>query len=182
MFDIVIAIVAVAGLGTSLALAIRLRQLEERLSAALTSSRQGKGRSLPASADLPNPLQGQRIAIANTQDHAHPVFANLLKEQLLKEDVADAFILRPEELSSWSEKAAILISGRVVCNGYAEIYYEADFTCQTEKEPICTLIEKPPHGDRPGNLAIELVARLKTELEKSQGRQERRQAISELRD
>jgi hypothetical protein len=67
-----------------------------------------------------------------------------------------------------------------VCNGYAEIYYQADFSCSNAQHAICNLIEKPPHGDRPANLAMELVARIKTELEKRISRDERREAVREL--
>src|SRR6202043_900529 len=97
---------------------------------------------------------------------AHPVFASLLKELLLAEDVTDIAMLAPDQAADWKAGADILISGDLVCNGYAEIYYTLEFTCSTPDQAICTLIEKPPHGDRPSNLAIELVTRLKAELEK----------------
>lgn len=128
--------------------------------------------------DALHPLEGLRIALAISQDHPHAPFVNLLKELLLKEDVAEAAttdaVFDPATMD-------ILIQGRITCNGYAEIYYDADLTCTSLRGPVCTLIEKPPHGDRPGNLGIELVARLRAELAKSVERTERKQAILELR-
>jgi hypothetical protein len=135
------------------------------------------------------PLQGVRIALAITQDHPNAVFVELLKDQLFAQDVTDIVVLTPTEATSFLEDwktqldaPEILISGNVICNGYTEIYYTAEFTCSNREQAICTLIEKPPQGDRPVNLAIELVARLKKELEKLISRNERRQAIRELKN
>jgi len=146
-----------------------------------------RGRVTPALAavDAIRPLEGLRIGLAVTQDHAHPVFATLLKEQLLKEDALEVNFLTPEEAAAlqadWPKgQIDILISGKLTCNGYAEIYYDADFTCFNAHEPICTLVERPPHGDRPSNLAMELVARLNTGLTKLLSRTERREALKEL--
>ena len=174
-------IVALISLAISVVLAGRVLQLERRLQSNPHSA-------LLAVAEPPaRPLQGLRVVLAITQDHAHPVFANLLKEQLLSEDVTDIILLTPAETaglrSDWKQRADgpdLLIAGDIVCNGYAEIYYTADLTCSTADQAICNLTEKPPHGDRPSNLAIDLVARLKTELEKLVSRDERRQAIREL--
>ncbi len=180
--------VALLSLILSLALALRCQQLGFRLRD-VERALQGMGvKTLapPAFGEhvVPNALEGLRVALAIKQDHEHPVFATLLKDLLLKEDVADVALLSPSEAAQlraeWKGQD-VLIEGEITCNGYAEVYYKADFTCDTADKPICTLIEKPPHGDRPGNLAIELIARLKSELSKVVDRDERRSAIRELR-
>ena len=56
----------------------------------------------------------------------------------------------------------------------------AELACRTPKETLFTLIDRPAHGDRPGNLAIELVTRIKVEYEKSASRNDRRTALREL--
>jgi hypothetical protein len=171
MFVILLGVIAFLALGAATALGVLLVRLEGRLRAAEQVLESPTRAALPEAAPV-RPLEGLRVALDIRQDHTHPVFANLLKEQLLAEDVTDL---------TTPDTADIVIEGNLVCNGYAEIYYEADFTCRTATEPICTLIEKPPHGDRPQNLAIELVARLKRELTKLESRNERRAAIRELR-
>src|SRR5579862_7607367 len=176
--EILVGIVALVSLAISVFLGLRVLQLERRLGTLPPSTAQ------PLPEPPSRPLQGLRVALAITQDHPHPVFATLLKEQLLSEDVTDIAFLDTVEANAlqadWKNGPDILIAGDVVCNGYAEIYYTADFTCSTAVQPICTLIEKPPHGDRPSNLAIDLVARLKTEIEKLVSRDDRRRAIREL--
>jgi len=76
----------------------------------------------------------------------------------------------------------IFISGTLTCNGYAEVYYQAEFTCFASGEAICTIIERPPGGDRPENLAMELVTKLSSKLDEFVRRNERRRAIDELQD
>jgi hypothetical protein len=70
----------------------------------------------------------------------------------------------------------VAIKGEIACNGYADVYYRAELTAGAEGEIFLTLSEKPPHGDRPANLALELVHRLKIELRK----RERGLALREL--
>ncbi|RYG21730.1 hypothetical protein EON82_18355 [bacterium] len=117
------------------------------------------------------PLQGLRVGLRIEQDHPHPVFANLLKELLLKEDA----ILE-------ADAADLIVEGGVVCNGYADVYYTAELNCRLQDEAICVLIEKPPHGDRQENLARELLSKLKKELRKTTERSERSNALRELGD
>jgi hypothetical protein len=135
-------------------------------------------RALPRPAPVPppafeepaaKPLAGLKIRIAVSQDHPHAVFAALLKEQLLVDDVD---VVEGE--------ADIDIAGTVACNGYAEVYYTAELICRSSSGVILTMVEKPAHGDRQSNLAIELVTRLKHELEKLVTRNERRRALREL--
>jgi hypothetical protein len=169
------AVLALASMGVSLMLALRIKTLEDRLSVPKPIL-DSPPLQLPEPA-APKPLEGLRIAVNIRQDHPNPIFANLVKEQLLLEDVAEvSFLATPD----WQDSADILVRGNLLCNGYAEIYYQADIECLSPSEAICTLTEKPAHGDRPTNLAIELVSRLKFELEKLVSRNERRRAIREL--
>jgi hypothetical protein len=172
---VVSGLVALASLGVSVMLAMRVRFLESRL-AAPRSLLESAPLQLPEVSAI-RPLDGLRIAVNIRQDHLNPIFANLLKEQLLLEEVAEvSFLARP----NWHDSADILIRGSLLCNGYAEIYFEADIECLSPNDSICSLSEKPAHGDRPTNLAIEVVSRLKFELEKLVSRSERRRAIREL--
>ncbi len=184
-------LVAAGSLVVSVTMALRLQNLE----LLVRNQRQPSGdfyreetfRPL-SGPNTPRPMEALRVALAISQDHKYPVFANTLKEYLLSEDVADVAIVPPTEGkdndSVWKERVDldILITGELVCNGYSDIYYRADFTCSSRKGAICTLIEKPPYGDRPGNLVIELVAKLKLEIAKSAQRGERSSAIRELHD
>ncbi|HWA84150.1 MAG TPA: hypothetical protein VG820_11975 [Fimbriimonadaceae bacterium] len=176
MFEIVASLLALASLTLSAALAVRVRRLEEQL--------RSVERSAPTPVALPepvsvHPLEGLRFALAISQDQAHAVFANLLKEHLLAEDAGEVALLAEGETPDWGG-CDLFISGKVVCNGYAEIYYEADLTCHGPRGAICAVVERPPHGDRPVNLAVELIAKLKAELEKLERRDERRRALREL--
>jgi hypothetical protein len=167
MFELIASIVALCSLGVSAMLAFRVRSLSERLEAA---ERQLAIPAIrPELAQAVSPLTGLRVALQLDQDHTHPVFANLLKELLVREDI-----------SIESHAPDLLISGRIVCNGYADVYYTAEITCRLGSEPICVLIEKPPHGDRQENLARELVAKLRKELLKTTERSERSTALREL--
>jgi hypothetical protein len=172
MIEFIALTIAVTGLGLSLALVFRVRHLEGRLKATSTSL------SPPTVSPehRSSPLQGLRIGLNVSQDHAHAAFVNLLKEMLLAEDVTDIVVVN----SGDAPNVDILIVGQLVCNGYAEVYYEAEFTCFIGNEPFCSLVERPPHGDRPSNLALELVKRLKCELDKVISRGERRRALREL--
>ena len=166
MLETIACALALTSLGISVVLASRLRDLSDRV-------RSIESRPPPPQAALPkppSPLDGLRVAIALTQDHPHPVFATLLKERLLGEGAE----IVPEA------EADVLVRGAVVCNGYADVYFTADLAAQTPGAPLFTLVEKPPHGDRQGNLALELVTRLKAEWEKRSTRDERRAALREL--
>jgi len=137
----------------------------------------------PVEKDDPSPLHGLHVVLAITQDHPNLPFVDLLKEQLFALDATDITVMQTTEISDiWSatNPPDLLIKGNVLCNGYAEIYYEAEFSCSNPNGAICTLIEKPPHGDRPSNLALELITRIEKELKKMIGRDERRSALREL--
>ena len=116
---------------------------------------------LPATSSL----AGLRVSLGIQQDHPHPVFEGLLREALLREEavVDDASALR--------------IEGEVVGNGYADVYFRAEITVMLGNETLFVLTDKPPHGDRPANLAAEVVQRLRDELAK----RERQGALRELR-
>lgn len=127
-----------------------------------------------------------RIVVAVDQDYTHPVFAHLLREVLFQEDAVDVRLITRDEAAAmrqdWPADIDLVIDGAIVCNGYAEVYYDAEFHCASPRGEVCTLIEKPPHGDRPMNLAIELSQRIARELQKSLVQGERRQALRELGD
>lgn len=166
--DVLAILLSVVATSVAIALAIRVRRLEECLASLV----------LP----VPSPslvaveesvLQGLRVAIDLQQDHAHPVFAELLRDTLLGRDVAEVILGR-------SDTCVCVIDGHVTCHGYTDVYFEADLTCTAPSGVVCTLIEKPPSGDRQENLALEIVSRMVKELEKSERRGERRAALSEL--
>ena len=165
MLVILALILAAASLGISVALALRLREVEQGL-------RKPMPPASPTLAPPPKPLEGLRIALAIEQDHPHAVFTTLVKEALLREEA------EPVDGTDYD----LLISGSLVGNGYADVYYTAELACRTAEGPLFTLLERPPHGDRPGNLALELVNRLKLEVEKSVTRSERQSALRELRE
>ena len=134
---------------------------------------------------LPSVLQGSKVGLSITQDHPHPVFVDCLKEALFKRDAADVILLGALDAADWKagpEAPDLLIQGSVVCNGYANVYYEADLTCSDREKAICRLIEKPPHGDRPSNLALELVSKIESEVKKLVRRGERGRAVRELNE
>ncbi|MCC7230883.1 MAG: hypothetical protein IT203_10860 [Fimbriimonadaceae bacterium] len=190
MLDAISILIALLALGVTVAIAMRLQQTEQRLKALLTTLE--SERTLQASALAPameqtRPLEGLRIALCITQDHPHPVFATLLREHLYSEDAREVVLLSATEVeqlnATWAltpDSPDILISGEVTCNGYAEVYYHAEITCSANSQSICKVIEKPPHGDRPVNLATGLVSRLKAELEKAVCQNDRRRALQEL--
>jgi hypothetical protein len=188
MVNILLAVIAVGGILGVVTVVMLLSQVRRALDARDQNPAFVASQPVPREEPPPRPLEGLRVAVAITQDHPHAVFVDVLKDQLFAEDVTDILVLSAEEAAlldkNWKDRKDapdILIKGDIVCNGYAEIYYTADFICSNATDAICTLIEKPPHGDRPSNLAIELVARLKKELGKIVGRNERRQAIRELK-
>jgi hypothetical protein len=167
MLEIAIAAVGLISIGLIAALARRVSELERQLHLALTEP--------PAALQLPEPetqkpLEGLRVRIVVEQDHPQPVFAGLLKEQFEAEDA---------EITD--DAPDLTIQGQIVCNGYSDIYYSADLRCTSGDRTILTFSQKPPHGDRPQNLAIEIVAGLKSELKKLVERSERQRALRELR-
>jgi hypothetical protein len=135
--------------------------------------------SLPTASDRVSALAGLRVGLVLTQDHPHAPFVDLLRQQLLLRDVSDVTVF-PDAASARASALDIVVEGALTCNGYAEVYYAAEFTCSTCGEAVCTLIERPPGGDRPSNLAMELVAKLDAKLTDMVSRNERRRAIREL--
>lgn len=169
-------VLALFSLGLSLALWQRVQQLQRQITR--------PARSLDDSFPVPlltpvegpaRPLEGLSISLDVQQDHPHPLFANFVAELLQKEDVARVS-LTPDE------GADIQVVGHLTCNGYSDIYYEAEFECSSRGRAICVVIERPPHGDRPANLALELVSKLKVALRRSSERIDRQRAIQELHE
>ena len=190
MLEAITILVALLALGISVGMALRLQQTQRQLElllSALESERTLRASTLASAIEQTRPLEGLRIAICIAQDHPHPVFANLLREHLYSEDAREVVLLSFSEVDelnkTWAltpDSPDILISGELTCNGYAEIYYHADITCSTKFQSLCKVIEKPPHGDRPVNLATGLLSRLKAELEKVVTQNDRRRALQEL--
>ena len=148
--------------GACVALAFVVRALWRRLQA---FERRLADRPRPTlAAPDPSPLHGLRIALDIAQDHPNPVFAGLLRDDLLKKGAT----VVPD--------AEFRIAGNVVCNGYADVYFRAELTVSMGEEPLFDLMERPPHGDRPENLVLELVERLEGEIR----RRERQNAMGEL--
>jgi hypothetical protein len=161
-------LMAGAGLLGVLALARRVAMLE----AMQQSLEQARNSAAPALENVePKPLQGLSIALEIEQDHPHSPFVALLTRHLDQEDVLAVNL---------GSRGDIVIKGALSCNGYTDVYFSADISCFVKGDPICTVIERPPHGDRPINLSTELIAKLKRELLKVQDQTERRQAINEL--
>ena len=121
-------------------------------------------------------LEGLLFSLKIEQDHADPLFATLLKEMLLSEGAEEVALL-PKD----ARAADVAFVGDLSCNGYAEIYYQAHITCSVANQVLFTVNDRPAHGDRPNNLATELVSRLKQDLSKLIKRNERSRAIRELR-
>ncbi len=155
-------LLAALSLGASLALAGRLRVLSERLTVLERRPSVQEGLN-PLAA--PSPLAGVRVALNVRQDYPNPVFVNLLKEALLR-----------EEALLEEERPDVRIAGEIVGNGYADVYYRADLAASVGDDVLFVLTERPPHGDRPANLALETGQRLKVEWAK----RERQSALREL--
>jgi hypothetical protein len=138
----------------------------------------------------PSPLEGCRVALCIEQDHKLPILVDLIKERLQAED-SEVVVLLPDqadELSSTTKwepgdsKPNVLIRGKVRCNEYKEVYYEADLTFVFAEGVVTSILENPPNGSRQANLAIAVVKMLKQTLEQSAKRLERRTALGELRE
>ena len=184
MIEAIYLVTAFLTLAIALILAMRIMKIERQLASLSTQPIRS---ALEAPSEAGRPLAGLRIALAVKQDYPHPIFETLVKELLLSEDVAEVQIMTLDEAealrSTWTPNSAgpeLLICGEMVGNGYAEVYYRADFTCWAPDQAICTVLERPPNGDRPSNYAKELVTRLKGDLQKFVERDERRRAIREL--
>ncbi len=161
---------ALASLAASLALAGRLRVLNERLAMLEGEPKRvplERRKEEPWGRGFANPLAGLRVSLTIQQDHPHPVFASLLKETLLKEEA----IVDDNHPDLW-------IEGEIVGNGYADVYFRAEIAVSTGRESILTVSDKPPHGDRPANLAADIVRKLRDELDK----REHRLAVRELHE
>lgn len=149
----------------------RVKELSERMDALAREVREIKTtRSLPPpTVPEAGRLQGVRIVLEVEQSHPTRPFETLLREALHRED---ALLV--------SEGGEVRIAGRLVDNGYADVYFEAELTVSSGTDVLFSLRERPPHGDRPGNLALETVERLRTEWTKRQARGERQDALREL--
>ncbi len=130
--------------------------------------------SLTDSGEEANPLFGLKVCMTLTQDHPHLPFMPLMRDQFLEAGVAEFH-------SDPLKDVDLLLIAEVKCNGYAEVYYTAEIRCSSDGEPLCVIVEAPAQGDRPSNLALETVSRVRRELLASHGYAERRAALKELR-
>src|SRR4051794_4165278 len=110
MLELIVLVVAVSALGASLVLARLLIHVDSRLKSTEQMLASGARQALPGTGHdsfEPHPLEGLKIAVAINQDHKQAVFADLLKELLLSEDVAEVTMLRPAEAKGleacWTE-------------------------------------------------------------------------------
>jgi hypothetical protein len=163
MLELVAIVLAMVALAAIITLAARVRVLEER-------QRQLESRPLQVLPEVApeKPLAGMCLSIQIDQDHPHAPFVTQLKDLLEREDV------------TLVEEGDSNIRGSVSCNRYADVYFSAEISCTVEGETVCTIIERPPHGDRQANLAKEVVHRLKREVVKQRTHDERRNALREL--
>lgn len=165
MLELIAIVMAGASILGIVALAARLRALEDR-------QREIEARPSMALPEpiVDRPLAGLSISLRIEQDHPNAPFTDLLRREFEKEDAAVV-----------ASNEDVVIRGALACNGYADIYFTADISCYRNGEAICTVVERPPHGDRPINLATEIIARLKCEIKKIEEHSERHQAIKELK-
>lgn len=126
-------------------------------------------------------LAGMRICLALRQDHPRPLFANSLREALLREDVQDV-VIAGDPSAHEVANGEWLISGTITCNGYSDVYFIADLTCTLGVETVCSWSLRPPQGDRPENLILEILCTMTSKLADRVRKNERRQALSELGD
>lgn len=165
--EIVALVLAACSLIISIAAYLRAYNSAPRLPASVPVE------AIPTLVELPaaTPLQGCTAWVEITQDLPQRVVQSLVVEAFLKEDVA---------VASSEAESDLVVKGSVSCNGYSEIYYTAELSIYFRGSLLCSIIEKPPHGDRPSNLAFEVVDRIKREVEKGRSRGERLDAIREL--
>jgi hypothetical protein len=177
ILEIVAMLVAISSVGVTLLVASRL---SSRIRALESIVRQ-RVPSVLDKAEGSFALAGMRIRLSVRQDHARPLFANSLREALLREDVQDVLIVG-DPSAHGAAKGEWLISGTITCNGYSDVYFNADLTCTLGEETVCSWSHRPPQGDRPENLVLEIVSTLTSKLADRARKNERRKALSELGD
>lgn len=134
------------------------------------------------------PLEPIRVAIAIEQDHKLPILSNLIKERLEADDGMVTVIDADQastyaDLGKWSTESGephVVVAGNVKCNGYSDVFYEADLTFLYARGIVDSILENPPNGGRQVNLANKVVSRLKRTYEESSRKAERNQALHEL--
>jgi hypothetical protein len=172
---LILAALTLTGLLLSAYLASKVADQEKRIRVLESSRGQGAAYPLEAGEPYQPVLEGLKVAIQIQQDHERPVFALLLKERLVAEDAVPI-------LGSMGEEVAcdVLVKGKVKCNGYEELFYEATLDCLAGNSLLLTVSEKPSQGGRQANLSNTLVSRLKHELQQSAERRERQLALDQL--
>ena len=155
-------LLAFLSLAVALALAARVATLSCRVRALETGSDR---RASPASLPANGHLHGLRIEFSIHQDHPLNPF-----EATLAGALAERGAVRVDA------DGDVRLAGTIKGNGYADVYFDADLAAEAGGRTLLRMRERPPHGDRPENLARELVARLEEEL----ARGERQGALREL--
>lgn len=177
---LLILVLGIGAIGGSVMLALAIRSIDMRLrNTEKTLSGESDKPALAWHEPAAHPLRDVRIALVIRQDSQYPLFATMLREMFLAEDASEVEMFNTiAEAEAWGPE--ILVSGEVVCNGYSEVYYSADLTCKTPHQMVTAIVEKPAQGDRPSNLGLELVEKLKADLTRLLLREERRKALREL--
>lgn len=176
---IVATLIAIIGTAASLwtlqrvrRLADRVRYLERRCDALATVANLGE-----PSEGASSPLAGRGIWVDIQQDHPLPIVADRLAAQLSLRDAEVRTGISSEDVTGPSDGRIV---GEILCNGYADVYYQAQISVWIGDELLMTLRSRPEGGDRPDNLAMELVAEIEEKLTTSERRTERQRALQEL--
>lgn len=116
------------------------------------------------------------VAVEIEQDFSAPTFRNKLVQALEKEDA------RVKIISAGEVHAAdAVISGKVLCNNYPDVYFEADFVIDFPRWPSETVRSRPIHGGRQDNLCLTLINTLRQTIEYRRDLEARQSALEELR-
>lgn len=163
MIEIFLVAATLFSIVISLHLATRVADLHARLSAFEMKSKAIKVEAVAVG--RPFDFKGRKVALVIEQDHPTPIFENILKDQLLREgaSVVKSLQVSPGTRSIYD----LVISGRIGCDGFADVYYESDLVCSAGADTVCVLVDRPLHGERPLNLAKQLIERVKEDWNKT---------------
>jgi hypothetical protein len=117
----------------------------------------------PMSDDTMPVLEGVRVGIQIDQDHERPVFARILRDRLTELNAMPRLISLTEEVEVATTD--VLLRGRIRCNGFEEMFFEAKIECLTPSGTLFKVSEKPSKADRQANLANAVVLRVLQEYQ-----------------
>jgi hypothetical protein len=135
-----------------------------------------------------SPLEGKRVGLCIEQDHRLPVIARLIGDRIEAED-GEVATLSPKDVEHYEtatrwepgrDAPHVVVKGKVRCNGYKDLYYEADLTFLFAYGVVESILESPPNGARQTNLAIAALKVIKQTMDTEERRTERRTALKEL--